>query len=64
MACAGAVTGRTFRRDHFLLDVQLAEGDELRISVPLGIDAPEIGDAVHVALRPGASTVPLAADHG
>jgi len=59
----GTVTGRTFRRDHYLLDVHLQHGDDLRIAVPLGIDAPEIGDEVDVALRPGAAVVPLDGTH-
>ena len=53
----GRVTGRTFRRDHHLVTVQLAgtePGRELRVAVPAEIAPPEIGDDVTVCARPGA----------
>jgi ABC-type sulfate/molybdate transport systems ATPase subunit len=37
----GVVTARTFRRDHFLLDIDLDEGDE-RLQVQVPLDAPQI----------------------
>jgi thiamine transport system ATP-binding protein len=55
----GDVVARTFRRDHFLLGIRLAHGEDVRVAVALGADAPEIGDRVHVALLPGARVLPL-----
>jgi len=55
----GTVVGRTFRRDHHLLDVRLETGDDVRVAVPLGDVAPEVGAQVVVALRPDASALPL-----
>jgi thiamine transport system ATP-binding protein len=48
----GVVTGRTFHRDHFLVDVD-ADGETLRIAVPVGDDVPELGARVSVAVDPG-----------
>ena len=55
----GDVVARTFRRDHFLLGVRLAHGEDVRVAVALGADAPEIGDRVHVVLRGDARVLPL-----
>jgi thiamine transport system ATP-binding protein len=50
----GVVTARTFRRDHFLLDVRVdadASGPGLRVSVPIAAPrVPEVGDRVGVAV--------------
>ncbi len=46
---AGVVVRRTFRRDHFLVTVKVADGGPLEVAV--GDDAvPELGDAVHVVV--------------
>jgi thiamine transport system ATP-binding protein len=58
---AGAVVGRTFRRDHHLLEVRLDGGDVVRVASALGTDAPELGAWVVVALRPGADVIDLGA---
>jgi thiamine transport system ATP-binding protein len=50
-AVAGVVTGRTFRRDHFLVRVKVADGAPLEVAIS-GDDIPSVGD-----------TVDLAADH-
>jgi thiamine transport system ATP-binding protein len=54
----GSVTARTFRREHFLLDVTV--GDEvLQVEVPLdAATLPDVGERVGLALAPGAG-VPL-----
>ncbi len=44
----GVVTGRTFRRDHYLVAVDVGEQDVLQVSVPIDAAIPEIGDAVGV----------------
>ena len=50
----GVVAARTFRRDHFLLDVHCAE-EVLRVEVPLdAAHVPEVGEAVGLRLEPGA----------
>ena len=57
----GTVTARTFRREHFLLDVDLdgAEGERLQAEVPLDHPRlPDVGAVVGVRLVPGAA-VPL-----
>jgi thiamine transport system ATP-binding protein len=42
----GTVTGRTFRRDHFLVAVDAGPGAELNVAVPIDAAVPEIGDTV------------------
>ena len=60
---AGIVTARTFRREHFLLDVRLAGldvEDVVQVEVPVeDPHLPELGARVTLALAPGAA-VPLA----
>lgn len=54
----GVVAARTFRRDHFLIDVTHAD-ELLQVEVPLSaVDLPEVGDAVGLTMEPGAG-VPL-----
>jgi thiamine transport system ATP-binding protein len=48
----GVVTGRTFHRDHFVLDVDV--GEILRVAVPVGDEVPEVGTTVSIAVEPGA----------
>jgi thiamine transport system ATP-binding protein len=54
---AGVVTGRTFRRDHFLVRVKVADGDPLEVAV-FGDDVASVGDAVQLAVDPDA-LIPL-----
>ena len=57
----GTVTARTFRREHFLLDVDLdgAAGERLQAEVPLDHPRrPDVGAVVGVRLVPG-TAVPL-----
>jgi thiamine transport system ATP-binding protein len=55
---AGTVTARTFRRDHFLLDVNCAD-ELLQVEVSLDtVRVPEVGDAVDLTLDAGTG-VPL-----
>jgi hypothetical protein len=55
---AGTVTARTFRRDHFLLDVNCAD-ELLQVEVPLDtVPVPDVGDAVDLTLNAGTG-VPL-----
>jgi thiamine transport system ATP-binding protein len=55
----GVVTARTFRRDHFLLDVHSAD-ELLQVEVPLdAVHVPDVGEAVGLTLEPGTG-VPLA----
>jgi thiamine transport system ATP-binding protein len=49
------VTGRTFRRDHFLVEVDAGSGERLQVAVPVDRRVPEIGDAVSVDARRGAA---------
>jgi thiamine transport system ATP-binding protein len=44
---AGVVTARTFRRDHFLLEVKVAGGAPLEVAVT-GEAIPDVGDAVRL----------------
>jgi len=53
----GVVTARTFRRDHFLLDVKVADGPPLEVAVT-GEHVPAVGDTVRLSVDPGA-VVPL-----
>jgi hypothetical protein len=54
---AGVVTARTFRRDHFLLDVKIAGGPALEVAVT-GDRIPAVGDPVRLAVDSDA-VVPL-----
>jgi thiamine transport system ATP-binding protein len=64
----GQVTGRTFHRDHFLVDVEIevpvaaGEGvggtvavERLEVAVPLDEGVPDVGDAVGIELRESGS---------
>jgi len=53
----GVVTARTFRRDHFLLEVKVADGPSLEVAV-IGDRIPAAGDPVRLAADP-AAIVPL-----
>jgi thiamine transport system ATP-binding protein len=53
----GVVTARTFRRDHFLLEVKVADGPPLEVAATGG-RIPAVGDAVRLAVDPDA-VVPL-----
>jgi thiamine transport system ATP-binding protein len=53
----GVVTARTFRRDHFLLEVKVADGPPLEVAVT-GESVPAVGDDVRLTVDPGA-VVPL-----
>jgi hypothetical protein len=44
----GVVTGRTFRRDHFLVRVKVADAAPLEVAVR-GDDVPSVGDPVELA---------------
>jgi len=55
----GVVTARTFRRDHFLLDVSSGGDEVLQVEIPLdAVHVPDVDDAVHLTLVPGMA-VPL-----
>jgi thiamine transport system ATP-binding protein len=54
---AGVVTARTFRRDHFLLEVKVADAPSLEVAVT-GDRIPATGDPVRLAADP-ATIVPL-----
>jgi thiamine transport system ATP-binding protein len=54
---AGVVTARTFRRDHFLLEVKVAGGAPLEVAVT-GDRVPAVGDGVRLDVDPEA-VVPL-----
>jgi thiamine transport system ATP-binding protein len=54
---AGVVTARTFRRDHFLLEVKIADGPSLEVAAT-GDRIPTAGDPVRLAVDPDA-VVPL-----
>jgi thiamine transport system ATP-binding protein len=54
---AGVVTARTFRRDHFLLEVKVADGPSLEVAVT-GDRVPSAGDPVRLAVEADA-VVPL-----
>ena len=56
---AGVVTARTFRRDHFLLEVKVADAPSLEVAVT-GERIPATGDPVRLAADP-AAIVPLTA---
>ena len=49
----GVVRSRTFRRDHFIVEVELAGGDVLEVAAPAG-DLPDVGDRVRVSADPSA----------
>ncbi len=48
-AITGVVTGRTFRRDHFLVRVKVADGAPLEVAVVRADDVPSVGDPVELA---------------
>jgi thiamine transport system ATP-binding protein len=50
-SASGVVSGRTFRGDHYLVDVDV-DGDVLRVAIPVGAEVPEVGTAVFVAALP------------
>lgn len=50
---AGVVIRRTFRRDHFLVTVKVADGAPLEVAVRGGT-VPDLGDSVHVAVESSA----------
>jgi thiamine transport system ATP-binding protein len=50
---AGVVAARTFRRDHFLLEVKVAGGPPLEVAAT-GDSIPAVGDAVRLAVDPDA----------
>jgi hypothetical protein len=50
---AGVVIRRTFRRDHFLVTVKVADGPPLEVAVR-GETVPDVGDPVHVTVEPSA----------
>ena len=54
---AGVVTARTFRRDHFLLEVKIADGPSLEVAAT-GDRIPTAGDPLRLAVDPDA-VVPL-----
>jgi thiamine transport system ATP-binding protein len=59
---AGVVQGRTFRREHYLLDVSVggvsSEGDAVQVEVPLDAPAiPDVGTRVTLALDLDAAVV-------
>jgi thiamine transport system ATP-binding protein len=56
---AGVVTARTFRRDHFLLEVKVADGPPLEVAAA-GDRIPVVGDPVRLAVAPD-GIVPLSA---
>jgi len=49
----GVVTARTFRRDHFLLEVKVAGGAPLEVAAT-GDPIPDVGDAVRLVVDDGA----------
>jgi thiamine transport system ATP-binding protein len=49
------VTGRTFRRDHFLVEVDTGSGERLQVAVPVTERVPETGEVVDICARPGAA---------
>jgi ABC-type Fe3+/spermidine/putrescine transport system ATPase subunit len=50
------VTGRTFRRDHYLVEVQIDASSDERLQVAVSVDerVPETGEAVRIEGTPGA----------
>ena len=50
---AGVVTGRTFRRDHFLVEVEVDDGPSLEVAAT-GDRIPAAGDPVRLAVDPAA----------
>jgi thiamine transport system ATP-binding protein len=55
----GTVTGRTFRRDHFLVQVAIDGGSNVQVAVAADDPLPDIGARVGLTADPGA-LVPLA----
>ena len=52
------VTGRTFRRDHFLVEVAIdgnGDTEHLDVAVPVEAAVPEVGDTVGVETVTGAA---------
>jgi thiamine transport system ATP-binding protein len=59
-AVTGRVSGRTFRRDHFLVQVDVGLAAPIQVAVPLDAERiPDLGDDVALALAPNAG-VPFA----
>ncbi|MFI5052796.1 MAG: ABC transporter ATP-binding protein [Acidimicrobiia bacterium] len=55
----GRVTARTFRRDHFLMQVEVGDPQPVQVAVPLStLEVPDVGDEIGLALEPGAA-VPI-----
>jgi thiamine transport system ATP-binding protein len=47
-AVCGTVAARTFRRDHFLVDVTLGDGSTLQVAVGIDGELPEVGATVGI----------------
>jgi thiamine transport system ATP-binding protein len=54
-ARVAVVTGRTFRRDHYLLEIEVGDGERLEVAVALDDPVPEVGDTVGYEVVPGAA---------
>jgi len=54
-AVRATVTSRTFRRDHFLVDVRLDDGSTLQVAVGIDDPLPDVGASVGVTANPGAA---------
>jgi thiamine transport system ATP-binding protein len=57
-AVRATVSSRTFRRDHFLVQVELADGSTLQVAVGIDSRLPDVGATVRITAGPGA-TIPL-----
>jgi ABC-type Fe3+/spermidine/putrescine transport system ATPase subunit len=53
-AVRGTVSARTFRRDHFLIEVDLPDGSALQVAVGVDGPLPDIGAIVGVSAAAGA----------
>ncbi|MEX1006896.1 MAG: ABC transporter ATP-binding protein [Acidimicrobiia bacterium] len=54
-ARTAVVTGRTFRRDHYLLEIEVGDGERLEVAVAVDGSVPEVGDTVGIEMVPGAA---------
>ncbi len=54
-ARTAVVTGRTFRRDHYLLEIEVGNGERLEVAVAVDGLVPEVGAGVGVEMAPGAA---------